>query len=146
MTNNVYHLRLINGDEIIGELTGATEESLLIQKPMLVSEITDDKTRMSTIVLSKYVLFDDNQEIPFKKIHVVTQTHILEEIKNYYYNSIKYNARFVEPVIKRELIKVNGNMQDMLENSGMGEDELIASNSAIVEELRFYHPGSNTYN
>ena len=150
MPNEVVHLRLINSDEIIGELTGTTDDMLLIQKPMLVSEVTDDKTKLSTIVLSKYVLFDENQEIPFKKVHVVTQTHILEEIKSYYYNSLNYNARFVEPVIKKELAKVNNIMKGILDGEvnkkPETEDEFIESNSAIVEELRFYHPGSNTVN
>ena len=167
MSNEVVHLRLINSDEIIGELSGTTNTEILIQKPMLVSEVTDEKTKMSTIVLSKYVLFEDNQVIPFKKLHIVTQTGILDEIKSYYYNSLKYNAKFVEPVVKKELAKVNEVMQTIMDqehdfessivkkpsrlvksegvSGDVNEQQSYTNNVVVQNDERFFHPGSNTY-
>jgi len=150
---HVTHLRLVNGDEVVGELSGITNTEILIKKPMLVSEVTDERTKMSTIVLSKYVLFDENQDIHFSKSHVITKTHILDEIKVYYYNSIQYNTKFVEPVVKQELSKVNHVMENLLRQAAF-EPILVRRPSKMSETYfddereddggRILVPGSNT--
>lgn len=142
------HIRLINSDEIIGEFIGETDTEVQIKRPMMVSEVTDDKTKVSTIVLSKYILFDDNQVFPLSKNHIITKTNILDEIKNYYYNSLEYNNKFIEPTILREITKVNDMMQNMLIEAEMtSEDKVIHFPSKMNEKDqldRFLVLSSNT--
>jgi hypothetical protein len=121
----VHHIRLLNGDEIIGELVETTNSELLISKPMVVSEKEDPNTNISTIILSKYVLFEDDSAIPFQRNHVVTCTKVLPEIKKYYYNSVEFNNRFSEPVIRKEISRINNLMEGMLK----------AKNEAAVLEM-----------
>lgn len=150
--NEPIHIRLVNGDELIGELESTSNTEIMLKRPMLVSEVTDEKTKIATIVLSKYILFDDDQVFPFSKTHIVTQTNILDEIKSYYYNSIEYNSKFVEPVIRQELSKVNKVMENILRAASLPLDETIIHRSSKMEEkegdddFRFLHPGSKTVN
>jgi len=149
----VVHMRLCNGDEIIGELSGSSNTEYLIMRPMMVSEVTDDKTHISTIILSKYILFDENQVIPFNRSHVITQTRILDEIKSYYYNSIQYNTKFVEPIVRQELVKVNLIMEGILKQTASMENVVIRRSNRynedeepISQDIKIVVPGSNTVN
>jgi|SRR3990170_2774093 len=157
----VKHLRLVNGDELIVELSGSTDNTVLVKKPMLVSEVTDSKTKLSTIVLSKYIMFDDT-DISLSKNHIVTQSNVLDEIRSYYYNSIEYNKLFLEPAIKNELAKVNHIMKNMIRMKsfpGRVEENFKEKIEKIIEtesnddedddggkfEIRIMAPSSNTY-
>lgn len=125
----VRHIRLTNGDEIIGELIETTNNQLMISKPMVVSEREDPNTNISTIILSKYVLFDNDSVIPFNRSHVITCTDVLPEIRKYYYNSVEFNNRFTESIIRREISRINSLMEGMLK---MNER---ASTAMLEEDL-----------
>lgn len=141
----------MNCDEIIGEFAGETETDILVKRPMQVSEITDDRTNISTIVLSKYLLFDDNQPMSFKKNHIITHTIVVDEIKDYYYTSVLYNAQFIEPIVKNQLSRANEMMISILRDQAMGsEDVLYNRPSKMMKEnkpddgIRVLMPSSNT--
>ncbi len=59
---------------------------------------------------------------------------ILDEIKSYYYNSIEYNARFVEPIVKQELSKVNLIMEGILKQTAAIENVIIRRPNRSNEE------------
>lgn len=143
MDNPVVHLRLVNQDEIIGELEGTSNTELFILKPMMVTEVTDSKTQISTIVLSKYVLFDNEKAIHINKNHVITTTGMMDEIKSYYYNSLEYNTRFVEPVVRQELMKVNHVMEKILKQEAAALIQRPLKDDQ-EDTLRYVSPGSNT--
>jgi hypothetical protein len=129
------HYRLCNGDEIIAEFVGETETEIQIKRPMVVSEVTENKSNISTIVLSKYILFDDNKVFSISKNHVITKTNILDEIKKYYYNSLEYNTLFVEPSVLNEISKVNQMMERMIKDAeATSEDKVIHFPSKMSEE------------
>jgi hypothetical protein len=111
---DIIHLRLVNADEIIGELDYIDEKEIALKKPLVVSEREDPDSKVSTIMLSKYVLFEDNIAIPFSRNHVVTSTNVLDEIKRYYYNSLEFNEKYSEPSIKKEISRINDMMETML--------------------------------
>jgi hypothetical protein len=146
----VKHIRLINGDEIIGELFKLKKDEVLIKKPMVVSEREDEATKISTVVLSKYVLFEEEKAISFRRDHIITLTDVLDEIRSYYYNSLEYNKRFVEPLVQAEIVKVNEVMSAVLQQHTnellMGEmepsDDLVDEVKANVKVV--YVPFSNT--
>jgi hypothetical protein len=143
----VKHIRLINGDEIIGELFKLKKDEVLIKKPMVVSEREDEATKISTVVLSKYVLFEEEKAISFRRDHIITLTDVLDEIRSYYYNSLEYNKRFVEPLVQAEIVKVmSAVLQQHTNELLMGEmepsDDLVDEVKANVKVV--YVPFSNT--
>lgn len=146
----VKHIRLVNGDELIGELFKLKRDEVLIKKPMVVSEKEDEKTKVSTVVLSKYVLFEEEKAISFRRDHIVTLTDVIDEISSYYYNSLEYNRRFVEPLVHAEITKVNEVMETVLAQHA---DVLLLGNMEPTDDLMddvkqnvkvVYVPFSNT--
>ena len=113
-TADTIHMRLVNGDEIIAELHEITDNEIRVMKPMVVSEKEDPRSKTGTIILSKYVLFNDEEYVGFQRIHVVTLTDVMEEIKSYYKNSVDYSTKVIEPIVKREIMKVNNMMEQIL--------------------------------
>jgi hypothetical protein len=134
------HIRLINSDEIIGELQETTNDNIIIKKPMVVSEITDPKTNHTNVVLSKYVLFDNNEDVTLSRNHIITMTGVLKEIGEFYYNSIEFNAIHLEPKIVSNIASVNQNMRNYLNQS---VEEVVVSNAGDKLAIN-YHPISNT--
>ena len=134
--SNIVHLRLINGDELIAEIEKTTKNELFLLKPMIVSEITDVTSSQSTIILSKYILFDNDVAISISKNHVITNTSVLKEIESYYRNSIEYNSKFVDPLVENELVKVNQALMSRL------QDDAPTFDNHTIKMV--YLPASNT--
>ena len=122
VTGEVIHLRLINADEIIGELDKVEDEKVYLRRPMIVDVREDPKTRSVNIILTRYVLCDKKASIPFKAEHIVTNTGVLPEISEFYFNSLEYNERFLEPQIIGDIEKVNHSMREFLDE----DSEVIA--------------------
>jgi hypothetical protein len=117
---------------------------------MVVSEKEDENTKISTVVLSKYVLFEEEKAISFRRDHIVTLTDVIDEIRSYYYNSLEYNRRFVEPLVHAEITKVNAVMETVLAHHA---DELLMGDMEptddLIDEVKHrvkvvYVPFSNT--
>jgi hypothetical protein len=125
LNGDVIHLRLVNSDEVIGELEKVEDNLVYIKRPMIVDEREDSHSKNVNIVLTKYVLFNSNTSVPFKVEHIITRTNVLPEISTFYFNSIKYNEKFIEPLIVKDIQKTN----DMIEEF-LNYEEFLASEEA----------------
>lgn len=103
----VRHFRLINGEEILGELTTETDKEVFILNPHVVVETS------SAIVLSKYVPFSEQQLISIKKDHIITTTELHEEMVRYFMNSTILSKNTADTAIEG-LKKVNDMMETMI--------------------------------
>lgn len=126
VNGEVIHLRLINADEIIGELDKIEDEKIYLRKPMIVDEREDPKSKTVSIVLTRYLLCDKSISIPFRSEHIITQTGVLPEISEFYFNSLEYNERFMEPQILSDIEKTNTAMREFLE-----EDSEVLANKIL---------------
>lgn len=122
---NICHIRLINGDEILCEVVKNTAKDVTVRRPMVVSEKTDAKTKASIITMSRYVMFNGDTDTKIQKPHVVTMTTVLNEFQTYYFNSIEYNSRFVEPQVLDQIAYVNEVMESALTDPNETFDEMI---------------------
>lgn len=126
MECNVVHLRLVNSDEVLGELEKIEDDKVYLIRPMIVDEREDPRTKGVNVVLTKYILFNTSKSVPFKIEHIITQSNVLPEISDFYFNSIEYNERFLEPAIVKDIAKTNDMIREFLDY----QPEMIGGESA----------------
>jgi hypothetical protein len=109
MTENIQHIRLINGDEIIGDIINETEYTMVVDCPMIVEERTD-KAGSTGIVLNKFVPFAKQNVCVFLKSHIICSSDLNDVVKRYYYNSLLFSNKLTDRMI-RDLEFVNTLME-----------------------------------
>lgn len=114
MTQNIQHIRLINGDEIIGDILDVYENTILISCPLIVSEKRTSTGSTSTI-LTRYLPFSSNDICEISKTHIITITDIHEEMIKFYYHSLRISYEYEEQMIaqvKDANIRMEASMMD----------------------------------
>lgn len=112
MSENIQHIRLINGEEIIGDIVNQTESTVVVDCPMIVDERTDS-SGSTGIVLNKFVPFAKDNVCVFLKSHIICRSDLNEVVKRYYYNSLMFSNQFADNIIK-DLEIVNNLMEQQL--------------------------------
>lgn len=120
MTDNIQHLRLINGEEIVGNIIGETEYSILLDNPLIVEEKSDEFG--STLLLTKYIPFSKTKICELSKSHIITFNELHPELIRYYHNSLKFN-RDTELRMVDEIARVNEVMEQVLKSQPQGSAE-----------------------
>lgn len=136
----IVHLKLINGDEIIGEFLGETQKGqYLIKDPLIVQEQVDIMTGNIGLVLNKYVWFETKSEVLFKKLHVLSVVPIFNELVELYQNSLEYNNSHVNTLLKN-VTNASSKLKYELNPKG-------TSNSSFINfDGKINHPGTDTLN
>lgn len=136
------HIRLINGEELLGIVLEETKDDWNIQQPLLVEEL-DSADGSSRKVLTNYIRFS-SAEIPtcrISKSHIITVIDVHPEVQKYYENSLifakDYDDEFIFS-IKSANDKMNDYIQDTHQIPYIEEDEFNLINNP------FYHEVSNT--
>ena len=130
MDSIVKHFRLVNTEELLGELINTTNDNYSIKNPFIVVD------GPSQIVLQKYVPFSEDQTIEIKKIHVITIAELHPEMIRYYYNSIDLGKN-QSHLSLRGLEKINDEMEEYIYSSR------ISPNSICYEDV-ITHSLANT--
>lgn len=120
--DNIQHLRLVNGEEIVADIIGETEVSIILNNPLIVEEKIDELG--STLLLSKYIPFSKTKIMELSKTHIITYNELHPELIRYYYNSLKFNKDSEIRMID-EISRVNDLMEQLVnskESKGSIED------------------------
>lgn len=131
---NVQHLRLINGEEIVGDVIEKTDNLVMIHNPMLIEEKKDELG--SILILTKYIPFNKSKQCEVLRTHIITFTDLHPELVKYYYNSIEMNISVEERMID-EIKRVNTMMERVLE-------EQSHSDPKVPLDMRMVHKSTDT--
>lgn len=122
MTQNIQHLRLINGEEIVGDIIAETDTTIVMDNPLQVEERREESG--TVLVLSKYIPFSKNQICELAKSHIITFNELHPELIRYYYNSLKFNQSSEMKMID-EISRVNLVMEEVMDQDKViGKDHL----------------------
>jgi hypothetical protein len=135
MTEEIRHLRLINGDEVIGKIVNRLEKSILVQNPYMVVETS------TQVMLSKFVPFSENQTIELKNDHIIACTELHEEMVRYYRNSIML-GKSSSMMALEGLAKVNDAMEQYIYEGGTDDQTFSMPSKELTEKAT--HQSSNT--
>ena len=101
MTENIQHFRLINGDEIIGDLINQSPEYYYIDNPMVVDDWIDQQAGEGGIVLNRFCTFSRENFVAISYDHVISMVPTDPSVSKFYYESIKYASKSTDRLFKR---------------------------------------------
>lgn len=135
---NIFHIRLVNGDEIIGKMCAKNSNFVTLEDVLTVDEIKE--AGQATIFLSKYSLNSDNK-LEFLYEHIVTITKVSPIIANYYLASLNYST-YMEIQKLQEIQRITDSINNSLANIQVAE--LVNLKNASKESV--LAPSSNSVN
>lgn len=130
MSEDIIHFRLSNGDDIIGETVGETDDLFQVMNPMIIG-IVDE-----TLVMKDYLTFSELKVCSFVKSNVTSIAKVDTLFIEYYYNAIKYNESIVQPTTRETVRKVNKIL----------DSALSSDNKAFVEAAKKYNVNLKKFN
>lgn len=111
MPDNIQHLRLVNGEELVVTIISETKTDMTVDNPMLIQERRDELG--SSLVLTNYVPFTSKKVCKLKKSHIITLCALHPELVKYYHNSSKISEQYEVKMIE-EISKANILMEQLL--------------------------------
>lgn len=135
MVGKVQHLRLVNGDEIIGNVLRKDKKGVLVDHPLIVVQRDDDDGKM--VALMRYMPYSENTCCEFVPTHIIAFADLHPEIVKYYDLSLKINKNSQKATL--EYIR---HANQMMEQS-------LYSKPLIMSDEKMAHviiPSSNTIN
>lgn len=107
----IQHVRLVNGDELIGDVIIDDHDAIVISHPLLVDEVSNELG--DAMVLNHYIPLSENTACKIKKIHVVTMTDLHPIMQEHYELSLQTTGRLTERILG-EIDRVNQAMKALL--------------------------------
>ncbi len=135
--SGVQHLRMINGDEIIGFVIGETKSHMTIDYPMVVVSVSDEKG--SYIALQKYIPFSKEKMCNLQKAHIIAATELHPEIEKYYYLTLRLHNGSEHKMVNF-IRQANHNMEQALINNAMSISQQLEDKAIHIV------PGSDSKN
>lgn len=131
---DVYSFKLINTEEIIGRLYEVTPEGeYIIEYPMLIGEKISNG--IPQIVLQKYLQFSDNNLVNIKFSNVICLSDISHEFTKYYYNSIEFNAIYIDKSVDRSIRETNIAIENILQNNDKKFNEIAEKHNVDLSQF-----------
>jgi hypothetical protein len=121
---NIKHIRLINGEEIIGNVISNTKTKIVVSEPLLVDQNDE------YVILTSYLPFSNPNQCDILKSHIITQSYLHPEMIRYYYYSLKFVNK-KDMVMLQEIHKVNSMMQASLLSELVDSGRLVKGSTVI---------------
>ena len=135
----IKHLRLINGDELVAEVTDEDDNKITTRNPMIVDVITDEHGSTNT-VLQTYLKFQESGICVIDKRHVIVAVPVPDEVCTYYEYSKKLATNYDER-FREKIVYANKQMKeyiDMLETSPTKEDvDEDAQPNNVIDSFKY---------
>lgn len=121
MTENVQHIRLVNGEELVGDIIGIDGDSIIVDTPMVIDERSTQYG--SSIILTEYSPFSMSSVCHIDSKHIITRNQIHPVMKKYYYLSRKISKESTERILA-DISEVNNTMESILMESSLDATHL----------------------
>lgn len=127
----VQHIRLINGDEIIGSVLGEGSDNITVDHPLVVCVETTEGG--SYLALKKYLPYSKENIINLQKGHVIAVADLHSDIIKYYFLSLRYSKLNEDNALKT-IQALNDSIERALDNQTI----------SLNDKLHHIVPGTNT--
>lgn len=137
MEQKIFHIRLINGDELLGDLHKEDDLNYTIDQPLLLEEVFDHETHIPKQILTDYVPFSIPKACNINKIAVISMTPVADEVLDFYRHSVELTKMKSKTVLEN-ISRVSDEMVEYFKE----EDILDECEGASMLDGNFY--SSNT--
>lgn len=125
MEESIKHLRLINGDEIIGVVLDENDMFICVDHPLVVCQQQTDAGAF--VVLKKFLPYTKENIINFQRNHVIASADLHQDIINYYYLSLRL-SKLSDDITLKTIRNNNMYIEQMLNSR---ESEVPLKNKVI---------------
>lgn len=125
--SNIYHIRLVNGEELFGELIDINSEEYWIKQPLVSSDIAEhDGT--TNIVLTPYLPFTDTDDdvCSLNRDHVITLSKVHPVVEQHYALATYWGNKTMDAQLQK-ISAVNKYMQESLMLEEMDDQDLVST-------------------
>jgi len=132
MPENIQHMRLINGEEIVADIISETKWTVTVDMPLMIEE-RKDENGASALIMTKYIPFAVDSKCELSKEHIITFSQLHPELIKYYKNSIVFNGRSEQKIVD-EIGRVNLLMEEIMmeqEFDHQGLDQTMVSKGSL---------------
>ena len=133
---NTCLVKLVSGEEIIGDVLHVDCEVMILKNPLSVGEMESEGE--SAIVLQPFITFDTSSQVTLNNKHVIAYSKAYPEMQQYYDLSLEVSIRYETR---------------RLENLRVTNELMIERLTDSIEELSYeesigkiLHKGTNTIN
>jgi|SRR5688572_18897742 len=114
LENTIVHIHLVSGMQIAARYFRDSDDLLFVEYPMLIEE--KDVNGIPAMNLIKYLPFtsDNEQVLILKRDHVVSISPVTTTFSDYYYNTIHYNALYIQPGQDNTMAQMNAKLKTVL--------------------------------
>jgi hypothetical protein len=130
---SVVFLKLLSGEEIIGELCGDEGGVLLVADPLAMESGVDaDQPGRRYVYMSRFAPYSAAGVVGISKVAVAIVTPVSDPVLRYYTVSLDYCKKTADPKFEEGLVETTASIQDML---GALESHRAKKPAALAEEL-----------
>ena len=134
---NICHIKLITGEDLLGNVDDHTKDSVLINSPFVVEERTNSSTGSTVMVLAPYAAYGTSQDIWFQDTHILFMTVASDEYHKFYLASKKYNDKYLQPAQMKELNKIVDAMESAVDKRAHASN-IVRLSSVGVSNTSFH--------
>lgn len=121
MSEDICHIKLTTGHDIICDVVGQLEDQLIVDSPMSLMEAQTSEG-VSTLILERFAPYAKENIIQIQRNHIVSITDVYPEISKYYYLSLKLSVGQTEYMIKK-VAAVNTLIEQVLTKQILSETD-----------------------
>lgn len=124
----IYHIKLINGQEIMGTIND--DEPTVVYEPMLIEDRQDMDTGRLYTVLTDFIPFSDENHFVVLPSNIMCKVPLNKGSSHYYKVSKLYNRKLLKEEQMKELQKITDAMEDALTSKKSSVSEIVRISSA----------------
>jgi hypothetical protein len=138
-------LKLMNGEEIIGEIVDKKDNLISIKNPLLL--VFDDTDNGSTgIVLINYIPFSVQDTIEINVSSVITSVPLAVNMTEYYEKSVIYCRKYQDEKLKASLSIAISHLDNIIQSLSAPEKKRHNSKDAIDKIMGVLNQPNNKLN
>lgn len=112
MKDNIYHIKLINGDDILGAVVSEDEKFAYISDPMKISE--SGENGFTSMILNKYMPFSQEPIINIPISYIMVIKKIDPDFAIYYHRTLEYHQKYITRLTHDNIVEANITMERLL--------------------------------
>lgn len=130
MTDNICVIKLLQGIELIGDVVVDTKVKILLDCPMLITEKMNMETGYKVTMFDRFIIFSDDNFFHIKKNQILYMLPVNEEVKKYYYHSLKYGENTKNKILG-DISSINYNMEQYMLEESFGVSDYVESSNTV---------------
>lgn len=130
MTDNICILKFNSGMELIGDVVVETRTKILLDCPMLITEKLNTETGYKVTMFDRFIIFSDDNFLHIKKNQLMYVLSVNEEVKKYYYYSLKYGENTKNKILG-DIASINFNMDQYMIEKSLGMSDYVESSNTV---------------